>query len=343
LAGLRPGAAESKRACPLRLDLGPIIAKLTARNSMDSAATPALADPAPKHIVDILIEERAPHLSGGAFWPLLRPILYSVLNYRKARSMADAIGPMGGRAALDYVSKLLSVKLQIKGAERMPRSGGFLLIANHPTGITDGVAVYDAVRPIRPDAMFYANSDAHRVCPRFDENLIPVEWVIGKRTRERTRLTLKMTEKAIADGRPIVIFPAGRLARRRNGVLVDPEWMPTATSLARKYNVPILPCHVAGPEAVWFHTFARFSSELRDITLFHELLNKHGKTYHLSFGPLIPAAHAVGDSVSVTRRIKHYVERVLGADPDAVFDPAGPECPWRDPAKPATSPPLISR
>jgi len=36
--------------------------------------------------------------------------------------------------------------------------------------------------------VFYANSDAHRVCPRFDETLIPVEWVAAKRTRERTRL-----------------------------------------------------------------------------------------------------------------------------------------------------------
>lgn len=311
---------------------------------MDSAVTPASANPAPKHIVDSLIEERAPRLSGGALWPLLRPLLYSVLNYAKARGMADAIGPMGGRDALDYVSKLLSVKLKITGGERIPQSGAFLLLCNHPTGITDGVAVYDAVRPVRPDVMFYANSDAHRVCPRFDENLIPVEWVVGKRTRERTRVTLKMTEKAIEEERPIVIFPAGRLARRRGGELVDPEWMATATSLARKYEVPILPCHVAGPEAVWFHTFARISPELRDITLFHELLNKHGKTYQLTFGPLIPPALATGDSTSVTRRIKYYVERVLGRDHDAVFDPSGPECPWRDPppAKAAPSPAISS-
>ena len=63
-----------------------------------------------------------------------------------------------------------------------------MIVCNHPTGIADGVAVWDALKAIRPDLMFYANADAHRVSPKLDEVLIPVEWVEEKRTRERTRL-----------------------------------------------------------------------------------------------------------------------------------------------------------
>ncbi len=287
---------------------------------------------APKHIVDVLIEERAPRLSGGPLWPVVRPPLLSLLNYDKAVRMADAIAPMSGLEAMEFISHLLSVKLEITGLERMPASGAFVLLANHPTGITDGVAMYDAVKRARPDMLFYANSDAQRVCPRFDDMLIPVEWVLAKRTRERTRVTLKMTGQAFAENRPLTVFPAGRLARVRNGLLTDPEWMPTAVSLARKYGLPILPCHVAGPYAFWFHTFSRISPELRDITLFHELLNKKGKTYQLTFGPLIPPEHSVGDATSISRRIKHYIERVLPGAPDTPFDLEGPECQWRDPA-----------
>jgi len=286
-----------------------------------------------KHIVDVLIEERAPKLSTSPWWPLLRPQLYEILNYRKAVRMADQIAPMGGREALEAVSNLLSVKLDMKGVERIPLDGPFIILGNHPTGITDGVALYDAVKPLRPDLLFYANSDAERVCSRFNEVLIPVEWVLAKRTRERTRLTLKMTDDAFERGRPLAIFPAGRLARVRDGVLTDPEWMPTAVSLARKYELPILPVHMAGPYSFWFHTFSKISPELRDITLFHELLNKQGKTYQLTFGPLIPWSQALGDATSITRKIKHYVERVLPAAPDAPFDPNGPECTWRDPPK----------
>jgi putative hemolysin len=304
-------------------------------NAMDAVATPSSARAAPaKHIVDVLIEERAPKLSTSAVWPILRPILYTVLNYDKAIRMADMIAPMGGGEALESIAQLLSVKLDISGLERMPAEGSFILLANHPTGITDGIAMYDAVKHARPDMLFYANSDAERACKRFGEVLIPVEWVQAKRTRERTRVTLKMTDEAFEAKRPLAIFPAGRLSRMRDGVLTDPEWMPTAASLARKYELPIVPVHVSGPYAFWFHTFAKFSPELRDITLFHELLNKQGKTYKLTFGPLIPPEHATGDASSVIRKLKHYIERVLPQAPDTPFDPAGPECQWRDPPKP---------
>jgi putative hemolysin len=303
-------------------------------DAMDAVVSPPAPPTTQKHIVDVLIEERAPHLSKGPTWALLRPLLYTALNYNKARAMADAIAPMRGGEALEYVSRLLSVKLQISGLARMPRQGAFLILANHPTGITDGVAMYDAIKAVRPDILFYANADAHRACPGFIDNLIPVEWAPGKRTRERTRLTLKLTEAAVEAGKPIMIFPAGRLARLRKGLLIDPEWMASAASIARKYDLPILPCHAAGPYAFWFHTFSAFSSELRDITLFHELLNKRGKTYQLTFGPLIPAAQCAGDATAAIRRIKYYIERVLARAPDAVFDPSGPECPWRDPPKP---------
>jgi putative hemolysin len=305
-------------------------------SQVDAIATsPARTAVAPaKHIVDVLIEERAPKLSASWMWPLLRPLLYTVLNYDKAVRMADTIAPMGGHEALESISSLLRVKLDVTGLERLPIDGAFLILSNHPTGITDGVALYDAVKHARPDVTFYANSDAERVCKRFGEMLIPVEWVLAKRTRERTRVTLKMTDEAFEAGRPLAIFPAGRLARVRDGLLTDPEWMPTAASLARKYELPIVPVHMSGPYSFWFHTFSKFSAELRDITLFHELLNKQGKTYKLKFGPVIPAAQVSGDATSTIRKLKHYIERVLPATPDQAYDPDGPECQWRDPPKP---------
>ncbi|WP_427789833.1 1-acyl-sn-glycerol-3-phosphate acyltransferase [Brevundimonas diminuta] len=275
--------------------------------------------PAP-HIVDVLIAERAPRLTGSAAWPLVRPALYGLLDYAKARRMADAIGPMGGRQALDYVSDLLELTVRTAHLDRLPASGRCLVVCNHPTGIADGLAVHDALRMVRNDLIYFANADALRVSPRLSETVVPVEWVTAKRTREKTRATLQAAKEAFEAERCVVMFPAGRLARvGPDGLLTDPEWAATAASLARKYEAPVIPIHVAGPTSRLFHLFDKVSQELRDITLFHELLNKKGRAFDLIVGRPIPPLALDVDAQAATLKLKTFVERTLAADPDATF------------------------
>lgn len=271
------------------------------------------------HIVDILIAERAPRLRASPLWPVARPLLYRMLDYGKARALADAVAPMGGHQAMDYVSGLLRVRTAAAGLERIPPAGRLMVVCNHPTGLADGVAVYDALKPIRPDLMILANSDAMRVSPRLDEILIPVEWMEAKRTRARTRLTLTMARQAFEAERCVVVFPAGRLATRQGGVLVDPPWQATAVSLARKYAAPVAPIHLAGPPSTLFLALDKISRELRDITLFHEMLNKGGREFRLTVGPLIDLAACDGEDAAVSARLQAYVQRDLAADPDRTF------------------------
>ncbi len=272
------------------------------------------------HIVDRLIAERAPRLAAARAWPAIRPLLYAILDYGKARRMADAIAALDGRASLAFVSDLLGVRLTVLGLDRAPRRGRLIVVCNHPTGIADGVALHDALVPVRPDLMFYANADAHRVCPRFDEVLIPVEWVEEKRTRDRTRLTLSMTRRAMESERALAIFPAGRLARWSPGRgMSDPAWAGSAFYVARKYDAPILPVHLDGPTSRLFHLFHQFSGELRDMTLFHELLNKRGKAFRLTVGPLIAPDALPADAGEAAMAMKTYVETTLASQPDRPF------------------------
>ena len=289
---------------------------------MSSTASEAdeTARPETAHIVDVLIAERAPRLTGSAAWPLVKPLLYGLLDYSKARAMADAISDLSGREGLAYISDLLKLQVEALFLDRAPRTGRCLVVCNHPTGIADGVAVYDALRSRREDAIFFANADALRVAPRLSETLIPVEWVETKRTREKTRLTLNAAREAFEAERAVVMFPAGRLARAdKDGALSDPPWANTAASLARKYEAPIVPVHLSGPWSTLFHAFHRLSPELRDITLFHELLNKRGRMFRLTVGPVIPPERLDPDAAKATFALKAYVERVLAVEPDAVF------------------------
>ena len=286
---------------------------------MTETVAPSPTRPEP-HICDVLIAERAPRLTRSLFWPVIRPILYKLLNYRAGVRMADAVRPLTGAEALDYMSDLMDLRVAVMNPERIPVGGRCIIVANHPTGIADGIAVFDAIRARRADAVFFANADALRVSPRLGEAVIPVEWVVAKRTREKTRATLLAAKEAFEAERCVVMFPAGRLSRvAPDGSVTDPEWAATAASLARKYNAPVVPVHVAGPKSTLFHLFDRVSPELRDITLFHELLNKKKKAFQLKVGKPIPPSRLDIDSVKATYGLKAFTERVLPSQPDADF------------------------
>jgi putative hemolysin len=89
--------------------------------------------------------------------------------------------------------------------------------------------------------------------------------------------------------------------------------------MARKYEAPVVPIHVAGPNSTLFHLFDRVSEELRDITLFHELLNKRKTAFQLKVGKPIPPSRLDIDAVKATYGLKAFTERVLPSQPDADF------------------------
>ncbi len=284
--------------------------------------SPAIDTPARNeqaHIVDQLIAERGENLASSWAWPILKPFLHRILRYHDAVRMADEIASLSGREAMAYVSRLLKLDLAVTGTDRIPRDGAFILICNHPTGIPDGVAVYDALKQVRPDISIFTNRDAHRVNPRFIDTLIPVEWRKEFRNHTKTRETLLLSSKAFQDQRAIVIFPAGRIAYWQNGGLNERRWQSSFLTLARKHKVPILPVHVRSRNSGLFYWFANWNTELRDMTIFHELLNKKGKTFQISFGPLISNDQLSGDSETLSARLQKHCVHDLAENPDRHF------------------------
>lgn len=279
---------------------------MTSSDLGEIRARPGAARPA-RHIVEELIEERAPKMVASRFWPFWRAVLYPLLKEPEAVRMADAIMPLPGRAALDHVSGLLRLNVTTDGLEKVPKAGRVLIASTHPTGIADGLAVYDALKQRRPDLVFFANRDAIRVSPRFEEVLIPVEWVVAKRTRQRSRETLVATRDAFNDERCVIIFPSGRLAYMdENKVLTEQEWQTSVAIFARKYDCPVAPVHIRARNSWLYYWFRTLGPEFRDITLFNELLNKKGAPFHLTFGDLIPPDALDGDPVAVTKALREH-------------------------------------
>ena len=263
-----------------------------------------------RHIVDILIEERAVNLMKRPMtWRLIRTFLYGLLHYEKAIEMANDIAPLSGRGVFDYLSDRLQLNIDISGLEHVPKTGKAIVTPNHPAGIADGIAVYDALKDLRDDIIFLANRDAIRAAPALSEIVVPVEWRDEFRTPKRNRETVQALIQAIRDERLLVIFPSGRLARPTIRGLQERPWQITALNIAKKYDVPVIPMNIQGHNSLFYYSTWFINTELKDMTLFRELLNKQGQQYQLTLGEAI---RIDGDVQAETEKLRDYVLSELG-------------------------------
>lgn len=265
------------------------------------------SDPSQAHVVDQLIEERAVRLSANPWlWPWIKRIFYPLLGYRRARQIADALADKSGREAMDWAQDFLSMTTLDAGIDHVPETGPCVITANHPGGISDGIAVWQALKARRPDMVFFANRDAIRVCEGLADVVIPVEWREGHRNREKTRDTLKRAITAFQEGRCVVVFPAGRMSAWdwRSLSLQDSDWQPTAVSLARKFKAPIISLGVRQRMSLWFYGLGLIHEELRHMTVFHELLAKRGARYRLLFGAPMDPLELAGDEQTASEALR---------------------------------------
>jgi putative hemolysin len=90
-------------------------------------------------------------------------------------------------------------------------------------------------------------------------------------------------------------------------------------SLARRYDFPIVPARMTARNSGLFYFLSKYSTELRDMTIFRELLNKTGRSYSIVIGKPIRATDLDGDAAEVVARLQEHTVFGLAADPDAVF------------------------
>ena len=254
-----------------------------------------------RDVLDQLIEERAPWLRRkGPLVRAARPLLNRILQYEKTARVGEALEPMPAGAAMQALADMIGLHVEVSGLVNVPRSGPALIVANHPTGIADGIVLYGALAKIRPDLFFFANADATRVLPQLADLIAPVEWRPEKRSHKQNRETMDYARAAFAEGRMAVLFPSGRLAKRTWWWLNERPWMASGAMMARKFNLPVVPLHVTARNSALFYLFDRIHPTLRDITLFHEVLNKARQRYRLTIGtPIDPETLPAGSAEAI--------------------------------------------
>jgi putative hemolysin len=90
--------------------------------------------------------------------------------------------------------------------------------------------------------------------------------------------------------------------------------MASAAMLARKFDLPVVPVNMQARNSALFYLFDLVHPTLRDITLFHETLNKARQPFAVSIARPIPAAALPAAAAEATAMLRHATLRMGAPD-----------------------------
>ena len=276
-------------------------------------------------ILRSLIEERAPwFFSRSPGLAMARSILRPLLSYDRTLATLERLRPLDGEEIFSVMGRQLAQHVHTHNLRKLPASGPCLIVCNHPTGIADGIILHEALAQVRPDMYFFANRDVLRVFPQLDSKIAPIEWRPEKRSHQSMREVMEFVRQAVAAERVGIIFPSGRLAKRHGFRLHERPWMASAAMLARRFDLPVVPVHIKARNSALFYLLDLIHPTLRDITLFHETLNKDRFRFDITVGDAIPADSLAANSGDAIAQLKTACESLTTqtTGPAALLPPA---------------------
>ena len=265
------------------------------------------------HIVDELLYERTENLRRfPLLWKAITSCCLPMVKYQEAVDWADRLGPCDADEAHRRFADYLALDVRVTGLEHVPKDGRLLVVANHPTGIVDALAVHAAIGDIRPDARYFSNRDLVRIVPQLRDFVIPLEWLRRRRTPSALRETLEASIQAFNENRAVVIFPGGGIARGSLSGLKELEWLTATVKLMRRYRAPALPVHIRARNSWLYYALEAIHPEVRDLVRFREILRKRHQRFDLTIGPAIRPEEIAGTLDEATAALQSYVQHDLG-------------------------------
>lgn len=158
------------------------------------------------------------------------------------------------RGVIDH----LNVNVTFKGTENLPSDSRAVIVSNHPLGGLDGMIYIDYIaRRYGVEPWFVVNDLLMAIKPLCNV-FIPVNKH-GKQSRE----SLRALDDALAGNRPIIIFPAGLVSRRKKGGgIADLQWQKMFVNKCKEFKRPIIPAYFSGQNSPFFYNFAKLRAKI---------------------------------------------------------------------------------
>ncbi|MGC6517766.1 MAG: lysophospholipid acyltransferase family protein [Candidatus Puniceispirillaceae bacterium] len=177
--------------------------------------------------------------------------------------------------------KRLKINLVVKKNTdiQIPKTGRLLIIANHPFGVIDGVALCAMVSEVRSDYRILT----HRVlrqAPAVMDNILPIDFDEDEKALRNNLQTRKDAVSHLKNGGAVIIFPAGAisLSPRIVDKAVDAEWKKFVAKMANVPDTTIMPFYFEGKNSLLFQLARRISQTLGYSLMFREIKRRMNTT-----------------------------------------------------------------
>ncbi|MBZ9631137.1 lysophospholipid acyltransferase family protein [Salegentibacter sp. LM13S] len=225
-------------------------------------------------------------------WLILRTTKLSRLNkeYQKRKNLS-------GIEFIDSILEGFEIDFEIpeKDLKRIPKSGPFITISNHPLGGIDGMILMKLLLNQRPDYKVIANFLLHRLDP-LKPYIMPVNPFEDHKEAKSSLGGIKEAISHLKEGHALGMFPAGEVSTYKDKkIIVDKPWEPAAMKLIQKAKVPVVPIYFHAKNSTFFYRLASMSDIFRTAKLPSEMLTQKRRKIKVR----------IGNPISVEDQLEH--------------------------------------
>lgn len=190
-----------------------------------------------------------------------------------------------------------------------------VIIANHPFGIGDGIAILAMAEQLGRPFKVLINNQLLRV-PEIQPYSLPIDFDETRAAQMMNLQTRKDALRLLAEGTTIIVFPAGGVATAKTtfGQAVDLPWKLFTARMIQTAKASVLPIWFEGQNGPLFQLASRISLTLRLSLLVSEFRKFAGSTLRVNIGQVVPfsALQHSGDRKLLTDELYAMVHALAG-------------------------------
>lgn len=187
---------------------------------------------------------------------------------------------------------LINLNVSVEAGEWPPRNlpdGPLVLIANHPYGIGDGLAILALAEQLKRPFKILINNELLKV-PEVRPFSLPVDFEETKDALKTNIRTRKEALQLLQEGTTIIVFPGGGVATAAKpfGRAEELPWKTFTAKMIRASRATVLPLYFHGQNSWVFHLVSKYSLTLRLALLVREFRRILGSVITARAGQAIP-------------------------------------------------------